>query len=105
VAPELVELLSFNGCPNVGAARELIERVAAEESVEVDLRPIEVTSVEDAERVHFLGSPSVRVNGHDVEPGADNRETFLFGCRVYQTDAGFSGTPSEESVRAALRSV
>ncbi|MGH7187690.1 MAG: DF family (seleno)protein [Burkholderiales bacterium] len=96
-----VELLYFEGCPNVEAVRELVHRVAADEGITSNLRLVEVTP-EDAERLRFLGSPSVRVNGHDVEPGADLRERFVFACRVYRTHTGFSGQPAREWVRAAL---
>ncbi|HET8892570.1 MAG TPA: hypothetical protein VFM96_00535 [Gaiellaceae bacterium] len=49
--------------------------------------------------MRFLGSPTVRVNGRDVEPGADEREGFAFGCRVYANGAGL---PDERLVRDAL---
>lgn len=97
-----VELLYFDGCPNQLGARELVERIAIEAGLEVDLRLVEVTSVEEAERLRFLGSPSVRVNGRDVEPGADSRDTFVLACRIYQAESVFSGQPSEAWVRAAL---
>lgn len=96
------ELLYFEGCPNHRAARELVERVAAERGLELDLRLVEVGSAEEARRLRFLGSPSVRVNGRDVEPGAAARESFVLACRVYRTESGFSGLPSEGWVRAAL---
>jgi hypothetical protein len=98
-----VELLYFAGCPNYGAARASIERIAAEEDVEIDLRLVEVTSPEEAEAARFLGSPSIRVNGRDVEPGADDRDPFILACRVYQTEAGIDGRPSDAWIRAALR--
>lgn len=47
----------------------------------------------------YFGSPTVRVNGRDVEPGADERDHFAFGCRVY--DAG-AGVPDERLLRYAL---
>jgi len=97
----MVELLYFEGCPNVEAVRALVQGVSDAEGITPDLRLVEVTP-EDAERLRFLGSPSVRVNGHDVEPGADLRETFVAACRVYRTPTGFSGQPSREWVRAAL---
>ena len=96
-----VELFYFEGCPNGEAARVLVERVAADEGVTPDLWLVEGTP-EDVERLRFLGSPSVRVNGHDVEPDADERETFVFACRVYRTPQGFSGQPAREWVHAAL---
>jgi hypothetical protein len=103
-APPTVELLYFEGCPNYRAARELVERVAAEEGIVPDLRLVEVASLEEAEARRFLGSPSIRVNGRDVQPDADQRATFVLACRVYRTESGSSGEPPEESVRAALRS-
>jgi hypothetical protein len=101
VSAPAVELLYFKDCPNVEAARALVQRVAAAEGITPDLRLVEVKP-EDAERLRFLGSPSVRVNGHDVEPGADLREAFVFACRVYRTPTGFSGQPAREWLRAAL---
>jgi hypothetical protein len=98
-----VELLYFEGCPNYGAARDSIERIASEEDVMIDLRLVEVTSHEAAQATRFLGSPSIRVNGRDVEPGADDRESFVIACRVYQTEAGIGGQPSDAWIRAALR--
>jgi hypothetical protein len=96
-----VELLYFEGCPNVEAVRALVQGVAVDAGVTPDLRLIEVTA-QDVERFRFLGSPSVRVNGRDIEPGADERTTFTFACRVYETPSGLSGRPARDWVRAAL---
>ena len=87
---------------NHQAVRELVERIAAEAGIDADLRLVEVTSAEEAVRLRFLGSPSVRVNGRDVEPGVDARDAFVLACRIYQTESRFSGQPSETLVRAAL---
>jgi hypothetical protein len=95
----LVEILYFDGCPHYEGARELVERVSGELGLSPEIRLVRVTDVEEAERLRFLGSPTVRVDGHDVEPGADEREDFVFGCRVY---AGIAGIPDERFVRAAL---
>lgn len=51
----------------------------------------------------FLGSPTVRVDGRDVEPGADVREDFGLKCRLYRTEDGLTGTPAEEWLVAAIR--
>jgi hypothetical protein len=96
-----VELLYFEGCPNVEAVRALVQRVAADAGITPDLRLVDVTP-RDVERFRFLGSPSVRVNGHDVEPGADERTTFMFACRVYEAPSGLSAQPATEWLHAAL---
>ncbi len=98
----VVEILSFQGCPNHDRARALVERVADELAISADLRLVDVPDVAAAERVRFLGSPTIRVNGRDVEPEADERADFTYSCRVYQTRTGLAGEPDERWVRAAL---
>ncbi len=98
----LVEILSFEGCPNADAAVSLVAEVSSELSVEPDIRVVTVVDAEDAVRNRFLGSPTVRVNGVDVEPGADGRTEFVMGCRVYRTAGGYAGTPDATWVGSLL---
>jgi Alkylmercury lyase len=67
---------------------------------EIALRRVE--SDAEAQRLRFLGSPSVRVDGHDVEPGADARDDFGLKCRLYRTVDGLCGVPPDVWVLAAL---
>jgi hypothetical protein len=97
-----VEILYFDGCPNHEAARGLVERVAAELQVEPEIDVVEVPDADAATELRFLGSPTVRVNGRDVEPGAEERGDFVFSCRVYRGERGFSGQPDAGWVRQAL---
>jgi hypothetical protein len=97
-----VEILYFDGCPNHEAARALVERVAAELQVEPEIDLVDVPDVAAAARLRFLGSPTVRVDSRDVEPGADARDDFVFGCRVYRSERGLSGQPEIAWVREAL---
>jgi hypothetical protein len=97
-----VEILYFDGCPNYEAARTLVERVGGELGVRPEIGMIEVPDVETAHRQRFLGSPTVRVDGRDIEPGADDREEFTLACRVYRLDSGYSGQPDERWLRDAL---
>jgi hypothetical protein len=98
-----VEVLSFAGCPHTGPAIQLVERVAAELGIEPDLRRIDVQDEEQAKQLRFLGSPSIRVNGRDIERGADERVDYVFSCRVYRSESGLTGAPDERSVREALQ--
>jgi hypothetical protein len=97
-----VEILYFDGCPNHEAARALVERVAAELLLEPKIDVVNVPDAEAAAQLRFLGSPTVRVDGHDVEPGAEEREDFVFSCRVYRSERGMSGQPDVDWVRKAL---
>jgi len=98
----LVEILYFDGCPNHEAARALVERVAAELQIEPELSLVRVPDPEAAVERRFLGSPTVRVDGRDVEPGAEERDQYVLSCRVYRGERGFSGQPDPAWIRDAL---
>ena len=97
-----VEILCFEGCPNHEPARALVERVTAELRVEPAIKLLEVVDPEAAADLRFLGSPTIRVDGRDVEPGADERREFVLSCRVYRTERGLAGQPDEGWIREAL---
>jgi hypothetical protein len=99
----LVELLYFEGCPNHEATRVVVEQVAAELQVEPELTIVRVSDPEAAAEHRFLGSPTVRVDGRDVEPGAEERGEFVLSCRVYRTAQGLSAQPDADWIRDALR--
>jgi hypothetical protein len=94
-----VEVLCFDGCPNREPTVQLARKVVADLGVSAEVRELAVAKPEDVERLRFLGSPSVRVNGRDIEPGAEDRSDFAFSCRIY----GASGVPPREWMVAALR--
>ena len=97
-----VEVLTFEGCPNAATALQLVHEIAGELGVDVDVRELRVETSEEAECLRFLGSPTIRVDGSDVEPGADDRHDYVLACRVYLTAAGPLGLPDRAWVRDAL---
>jgi hypothetical protein len=100
-----IELLYFDGCPNhdelVPHLRELLAKAGIDAAIE--LRHVE--TVEDAERERFLGSPTVRVDGRDVDPGAEGRDDYGMKCRLYATADGLRGTPPDAWILSAVASV
>ena len=98
----LVEILTFDGCPNSAATLALVAKVLAREGVEADVRVVNVPDLEAARRLRLLGSPTVRVGGTDIEPGVEDRTDYVHGCRPYQTEAGLGGRPSEQWLADAL---
>ena len=93
-----IEILFFEGCPNLGPTLALAREAVGELGLETAIREVRVDTPEDAARERFLGSPSVRVNGQDVEPEARGRTDFSMSCRVY----GGRGVPPKELLTAAL---
>ena len=98
----LVEVLTFEGCPHAEPALELVKRVLADSGVGATVRRVEVPDAEAAAAQHFLGSPTIRVNGPDIEPGVAVRDQYVLSCRIYRTDSGIAGEPDEQWLREAL---
>jgi hypothetical protein len=99
----LVEVLTFQGCPHREAAIALVERVGKQLANNAEVRVIEVPDQHAAEQIRFLGSPSIRVDGHDIEPGADRRQEFVHACRLYRGQHSLHGLPEDDWLRQALR--
>lgn len=99
--PVQVELLYFDGCPSYRALRPRVEQMLAERGL-AGLELVPITSAEEAEARRFLGSPTLRVQGRDVEPGAEGRTDFGMTCRIYRSAEGLRPTPSDDVIGAAL---
>ena len=67
-----------------------------------EIRVVEVEDVETAERLRFLGSPTIRVDGRDIEPGASERTDYTLSCRIYRAGGAATGVPDAALLRAAL---
>ena len=93
-----VEILYFEGCPNHEPAVRRVADVARELGVDVEIAETDVETPEHAQAMRFLGSPTIRVDGVDIEPSARSRTDFGYSCRTY---AG-SGVPSRPMIAAAL---
>ena len=99
----MIELLYWEGCPSHPEAKALLEQVLAELGRDDQIVMIEVKSDEEAERLHFPGSPTIRVDGRDIDAfGANGRPSLT--CRIYHLpDGRVSPVPSREQMEAALR--
>jgi hypothetical protein len=95
-----LEILYFDGCPSHERLLPLLHELATSHGVELQERRVE--SVEDAKAMRFLGSPTVRVDGKDVEPDAQDRTDFGLKCRLYRSADGQSGVPPREWIALAL---
>jgi hypothetical protein len=98
----VIEVLYTQDCPHYRETLAMVERVRAELGVDAELRTTLIADRAAAERARFPGSPTVRVDGHDVEPGSEPATEYLLGCRLYRLEHRFAGQPEERWVRDAL---
>ena len=100
-----VELLYFDGCPNHDEVLPHLRELLAQAGINATIELRRVEAVEDAERQRFLGSPTVRVEGRDVDQSAITREDYAMKCRLYATEAGLRSTPPDAWILSALAGV
>jgi hypothetical protein len=97
-----VELLFWEGCPSYPEAEALLAEVLGERGIEVPIERTEVMTQEEAEELRFPGSPTIRIDGRDVDPETASGRAAL-NCRIYRLpDGRVSPIPSRETLEAAL---
>ena len=97
-----VELLYFDGCPNHEALLPRLRSLLAGAAVDVDVEQRAVEDADAAERERFLGSPTVRINGEDVDRTAAGSTDFGLKCRLFATPDGLRGTPPDRWIVDAI---
>ena len=95
----MIEILFFAGCPNHEPTTNLAREVLSELGLEAEIREVPVETAEEAQTHRFIGSPTVRVNGNDIEPDGRDRIDFGLSCRMYRG----GGVPPKELLVEALR--
>ncbi len=97
-----IELLFWEGCPSYPEAKELLEQVLAERGIEVPIQMRDVRSQAEAIELAFPGSPTIRIDGRDVDPAGAESPPAL-ACRVYRfSGARTSPIPSRQQLEEVL---
>jgi hypothetical protein len=94
-APIGVELLYFDACPSYERVRRSLTEVIAEMNLDAQVRLVRVSTQAQAAALRFAGSPTVKINGRDLE---DYAGPGVLACRLY----GEKGRPSRELLRQRL---
>jgi hypothetical protein len=97
-----VEVLARRDCPARELALSLVDEAIFATGVPARVDVTDVVTEDQARRRRFLGSPTVRVDGRDVDPSADGRSDYSLGPRIYRTERGLAGAPDESWIGAAL---
>ncbi|HUU28402.1 MAG TPA: hypothetical protein VM123_11370 [archaeon] len=100
----MIEFLYFADCSSHEEGLARLRKVCAEESVSSSVKVIEVRSDQEAEKLNFIGSPTILINGRDIDPAGLEGQRPALTCRIYRhPDGRFSPLPAEGTIRKALR--
>jgi hypothetical protein len=93
----VIEVFYVPGCPNHQPAIDSLKDVLRSATIDAPIREIAVMDEAMASRLKFPGSPTIRIDGSDVE--SDYRESYGLSCRLYSNG---TGVPSREILERAL---
>ena len=97
-----IEVLHSRGQELCSDAQENLRLAIEATGLEVLVRYTEVVSIEDATVNHFLGTPSIRVEGVDVEYGDRTPEEVQIGTRYYNSPEGWRPYPHARLIANAI---
>jgi hypothetical protein len=98
-----IELLWWEGCPSWPRALEDLRAALEETGLDPDaIEMREVATDDAAEGERFVGSPTIRIDGKDLQPPGPD-EPFGLTCRIYRLrDGRISPTPDPADLREAI---
>ena len=97
-----VSFLYYEDCPSYDLALERLREVMDEEGIPGEVEVVKVETEEQAHELRFVGSPTIRVDGQDIDSSSDSR--YALTCRAYRlADDRISPLPSKAMIRRAFR--
>jgi hypothetical protein len=93
----VIEVLYVPGCSNHQAAIDRLRNALRSAAINAPIQEIAVTDDAMARQLKFPGSPTIRVDGRDVESNA--QDSYGLACRLYSNG---TGVPSMEALRRAV---
>lgn len=97
-----IEILVFDGCPNSESTQKLVRETVDELGIDASIDVLTVADNDDAVVKRFLGSPSIRIDGRDIEVDEDDTTQYSMRCRVYRRGEQQSGVPPKELLISTL---
>ena len=97
-----IELQFFDGCPNHHQALANLSSALGDIGLHSEIKLTRIASPEDAVAKRFLGSPSIQINGQDLEFGDTDPREYAMNCRRYQSGVKIEGYPPTELIRRRL---
>ena len=96
----VIEVLYVPGCPNHQTAVDRLRSALRAAAIDAEIQDIAVTEDAMARRLKFPGSPTIRIDGRDVEANPQN--SYGLACRLYSNG---TGVPALEALRRAIAGV
>jgi len=100
-----IEVLFIEGCPGLSSITDSLTDIIAESAVDADITLILIETPEDAGRMQFTGSPTVRINGKDIDSNMKTIKDYGLRSRHYYVNGKKLDYPSKSMIRDAIKKV
>lgn len=97
----VIEILYTDECPYWKETLKLIQDALREAKMQLTVKTTKISSIEEAKRLSFPGSPTVRINGVDIDRTMKAAQGYV-GCRIYRYKGTAREFPPKEMVKSAL---
>jgi len=98
-----IRFLYSEDCPSHDEALQRLRQAVTEEGIHARIEVIRVDTEEQAVELKFSGSPTIYVDGRDIDPPTEPR--YALSCRAYRLEDGrISPLPSLLMIHRALKS-
>lgn len=97
-----IELLYFENCPGYEKALKNLRELLEEKELKEEIQMTEVTSDGQARELRFIGSPTIRINGKDVDEHVWSVKDNGMKCRIYLHEGKILGYPPKAMNRRAI---
>jgi len=100
-----IDFLYSPKCPNHEEAFQNLVSVLKKNGWPAGIHRIQIQDLNQAKRAEFWGSPTIRVNGHDLEENANKTERYSLDCRTLMINGKPSPVPTEDFIEAAIKRI
>jgi hypothetical protein len=101
-AEAVVSLVIPSSTARKGITKTEIRGLVAEQGSDADVELVHVHTNEEAQALRFVGSPTVRIDGRDVDPDTPG-EGYNLECRLYWVDGRPRAKPPRKWIADAMR--
>ena len=97
-----IDLLFMKGCPGYQQTKKFVEEIIKDKDIIAKINLIQIDNDRDARRLQFIGSPTVRVGGLDIETNRIQTKDYGLRNRLYYVEGQPSAYPSKSMIEGAI---
>lgn len=98
-----IQFLFYKECPSYKLAYINLEEALKEEEIEEWIQIIKVENEQEAKNLQLSGSPTIRINGIDIDPASINTKNYGIHCRNYSINGKSTGWPDKVLIKQAIQ--